>query len=171
MRVNRLALSLLHVFGEPLPDVLRREIMQPIGASDSWHWHGYRNSWVDVRGQRMQSVPGGAHWGGGLWISSFDHARVGLLMLRRGVWEETRLLSEDWVDRCTTPCEKSAVYGYMWWLNAKRLLYPAASERAFAAQGAGGNVILVEPEHDLVIVTRWAADVPGVAERVIAAIG
>jgi len=44
----------------------------------------------------------------------------------------------------------------MWWLNTKRQLYPAASAGAFAAHGAGGNVVVVEPEHDLVIVTRVA---------------
>jgi hypothetical protein len=57
----------------------------------------------------------------------------------------------------------------MWWLNTGRRLYPAASERAFAAQGAGGNVVLVEPERDLVVVTRWCDDPAGVVERVLAA--
>ena len=171
VRVNRLGLALLRVFAEPLPRVLAREIMEPIGASRSWEWHGYRNSWVDVNGERMQSVPGGAHWGGGLFINSFDHARVGYLMLAAGEWEARRVLSREWIARATTPCSINPAYGYMWWLNRESRPYPAASERAFAAQGAGGNAILVEPERDLVIVTRWAEDVPGVVERVIAALG
>ncbi len=170
VRVNRLGLALLRVWREPLPDVLKRELMDPIGASDDWQWHGYRNSWADVGGRRMQSVPGGAHWGGGLWISSFDHARFGLLHLRRGEWNGKRLLSEDWINRATTPCEKNPTYGYLFWLNTNRALYPAASPASFAAQGAGGNVVVIEPEHDLVLVCRWAADPPGILERVLAAV-
>jgi CubicO group peptidase (beta-lactamase class C family) len=171
VRVNLLGLALLHIWREPLPDVLKREVMDPIGASGTWKWHGYRNSWVDVGGRRFQSVPGGAHWGGGLWISTFDHARFGVLLLRRGEWGTKRILSDEWVGRATTPCPKSPVYGYMWWLNTERALYPAASPAAFAAQGAGGNVIVIDPEHDVVVVCRWAADPPGIVERVIAALG
>jgi CubicO group peptidase (beta-lactamase class C family) len=170
VRVNRLALALLRVFREPLADVLAREIMDPIGASRSWEWHGYRNSVVDVDGVQMVSVPGGAHWGGGIFISSFDHARVGLLLLRRGEWAGRRLVAERWLERATTPCALSPVYGYLLWLNTGRRLYPALSERAFAIQGAGGNVIAIDPAHDLVVVTRWAADVAGVLERVVAAL-
>ena len=166
VRVNRLALALLRVFGEDLPGVLRRGIMDPIGASADWEWHGYENAWVDVGGRRLQSVPGGAHWGGGIFISSFDHARVGLLLLRRGEWAGKRLLSRAWIERATTPCALNPVYGYMFWLNTGRRLYPAASKSAFAAQGAGGNVVLVDPAHDLVVVTRWAADPAAVVERV-----
>ena len=93
VRVNRLALSLLRLLRRPLPEVLREAIMDPIGASDSWVWRGYRNSTVEIDGTRMESVSGGGHWGGGLFISSRDHARVGQLVLRRGVVERaaTRL--------------------------------------------------------------------------------
>ena len=38
----------------------------------------------DVDGRRVQSVSGGAHWGGGMLISARDQARLGLLMARRG---------------------------------------------------------------------------------------
>ena len=170
IRNGMLALALLRVFDEPLPDVLRREVMDPIGASRTWEWHGYRNSSVDHGGRRLQSVPGGAHWGGGLWISASDHARVGHLLLARGVWDGKRILSEDWIDRATTPCPIQPGYGYLFWLNTGRRTFPAASERAFAARGAGGNDVVVEPEHDLIVVTRWSADPPGVVERVIEAI-
>lgn len=95
VRVNVASLALLRVFERPLPDVLKERIMDPIGASDTWEWHGYENSWVEIKGRKMQAVSGGAHWGGGLWISTMDHARVGQLMLNRGTWNGQRLLSED----------------------------------------------------------------------------
>ncbi len=170
VRVNRLGLCLLRVWREPSPAVLKREVMDPIDASETWEWHGYRNSWVDVDGERMQSVPGGAHWGGGLWISSFDHARFGYLFLRRGKWGERQLISEDWIDRATTPSEVNPGYGYMWWLNTDRRRYPSAPESVFSASGAGGNDVVIDPEHDLVVVMRWGGDNRGVVERVLAAI-
>lgn len=170
VRVNRLGLCALRIWKEPLPDVLRREIMDPIGASPDWAWHPYENSWVDVDGVRMPSVPGGAHWGGGLFISALDHARFGLLMLNRGQWNGRRLLSDAWITEASTPSEVNDRYGYMWWLNTGRQLYSDAPESAFAAHGAGGNAVYIDPEHDLVVVTRWAGDRSEVVNRVLAAL-
>ncbi len=170
VRVNLLGLCALHLWKEPLPDVLRREIMDPIGASPDWQWHGYENSWVEIDGRRIQSVPGGHHWGGGIWISALDHARFGLLMLNRGEWDGRRLLSEQSIEDATTPCEVNERYGYMWWLNTNHNPYTAAPASAFAAQGAGGNVVFIDPEDDLVIVTRWAADAPAVINQIVTAL-
>jgi len=156
VRVNRTALALLRVWNEPLPAVLRREIMDPIGASSTWVWHGYRNSYVDLNGRRVQSVSGGGHWGGGLWASTRDHARFGYLYLRRGRWKDRQLLSERWVGLATTPTEIKPVYGYMWWLNSPGgQTHPGATPKSSFARGHGGNTIWIAPELDLVVVTRW----------------
>lgn len=156
VRVNLLAYSLLHVWRVALPQVLREEIMNPIGASTTWRWHGYETSWTYMDGVRVQSVSGGGHWGGGLWASSRDHARFGYLMLRRGRWENRQLLSEAWVDAATAPLDIQPNYGFMWWLNTNRAQFTAAPESSFFALGAGStSVIWVDPEHDIVAVTRW----------------
>ena len=84
MRVNRLALSLLQVWRRPLPAVLNELVIEPMQSTSTWQWHGYDNSWVTINGQRVQSVSGGGHWGGGMWISARDLARLGYLSLRRG---------------------------------------------------------------------------------------
>ncbi|MCK7539721.1 MAG: serine hydrolase [Marinilabiliales bacterium] len=65
VRVNLLAYSLLQVYRKPLPVILKERIMDPIGASTTWRWNGYDNSWVTIDGQMIQSVSGGAHFGGG----------------------------------------------------------------------------------------------------------
>ncbi len=170
VRVNRLALCLLRIWREPLPEVLRREVMDPIGCSPDWQWHGYENSWVTVGERRMQSVSGGAHWGGGLWISALDHARFGLLMLNGGAWRGQQLVSEAWLRDATRPSAVHDGYGYLWWLNTEQRAYPGASPTAFAAQGAGGNVVFIDPPRDLVVVTRWAADPSAVVGKVVAAL-
>jgi CubicO group peptidase (beta-lactamase class C family) len=155
VRVNRLALSLLQVFRRPLPDVLREDLMSAIGATSHWEWWPYRNSWFDLDGVRLPSVPGGSHWGGGLWMGSRDHARFGLLVLGGGRWDGRDLVPEPWVREMRAPCALNSEYGLLWWLNTGRRQFPAAPESCFAAIGAGSNLIFVDPEHDLVAVVRW----------------
>ncbi|MGL5945445.1 MAG: serine hydrolase domain-containing protein, partial [Sediminibacterium sp.] len=82
VRVNILAYSLLQVWRKPLPQVLKEKIMDPIGASTTWRWYGYDNSFVNIDGIMTQSVSGGGHHGGGLFINTLDMARFGLLFLR-----------------------------------------------------------------------------------------
>lgn len=155
VRVNRLSLSLMQVFRRPLPDVLRETVMDPIGASNTWEWHAYENARFEIDGVIMPSVPGGAHWGGGIFISSRDHARVGLLMARRGRWNDRQLLPESWIDASLTPCPVNPVYGFLWWLNSGHTRYPHAPPSSFFAIGAGQSVIWIEPRLDLVMVARW----------------
>jgi CubicO group peptidase (beta-lactamase class C family) len=155
VRVNRLSLALLRRFARPLPDVFAERIMRPIGASTDWRWEGYRTSFVDVGGQQVQSVSGGGHWGGGVFIHAEDQARIGLLMLRGGVWEGQRLLPEGWTDLSVKPCAIKPDYGLLWWLNTGRTARPNASAESFFATGAGGNFTWIDPANDMVAVLRW----------------
>ncbi|MGY6662049.1 MAG: serine hydrolase domain-containing protein [Glycocaulis sp.] len=175
VRVNALALAATHVFGRELPDVLRERIMDPIGASDGWVWHGYHNSYVEVGGERLLSVSGGGHWGGGMFIDAYDMARLGLLDLNRGVWNGEQLLSEAFFEAALTPGQHNAGYGYMnFFLNAPgtRLHSEAIPANAYLHLGAGTNVIFISPDHDLVAVVRWidGAAMVEFLERLIASI-
>jgi CubicO group peptidase (beta-lactamase class C family) len=155
VRINRLSLALLRVWRRPLPEVFRELVMEPIGASQDWRWTGYRNSWVEIDGARMQSVAGGSHWGGGVAISARDQARIALVLLRRGRWGGRQIVPESWFDRALQPCDLNPDYGYLFWLNTGRKKYPAASERSFYALGAGGNLTWIDPDNDLVAILRW----------------
>jgi CubicO group peptidase (beta-lactamase class C family) len=155
VRVNVLGYALLQRFRRPLPEVLRARIMDPIGASSDWEWQGYETSFVEIDGQRMQSVPGGGHWGGGLFIGARDHARFGLLMARGGDWGGRSLLPADWIKQMVTPSPTLENYGFLWWLNRGAAARPAIPASAHWALGAGTNVILVDAENDLVAVLRW----------------
>ena len=156
VRVNVLALAALNVWRRPLPQVLREHVMDPIGASPTWRWLGYDNSWVLVDGQAVQSVSGGGHWGGGMLISARDMARFGLLTLRRGKWKDRQILSENWVRLALTPTPAQTDYGFMnWMLNTGRTRWPSAPETAFAHLGNGTNLVYVDPANDLVVVARW----------------
>jgi CubicO group peptidase (beta-lactamase class C family) len=166
VRVNRLSLSLLRVWKKPLPQVLKEQIMDPIGASDTWQWNGYRNSEVEINGKKMLSVSGGGHWGGGMFINSRDMARFGYLFLRRGKWKDRQLISEKWIEMMTRPCEIKQDYGYLWWLRQ----WPGDTKITFAARGAGGNQIWIDPNNDLVVVLRWATGHDEIYKRIRAAV-
>ena len=155
-RVNLLALAATAVWRRPLPEVLRDNVMDPIGASTTWGWHGYDNSWITLDGRSVQAPSGGAHWGGGMILSAYDQARFGLLTMHKGKWNGEQLVSEAWIDMATTPGEVNAGYGFMnFSLNTDQGRYANAPEYTWTHTGAGSNLIYVDPANDLVIVCRW----------------
>lgn len=154
IRVNLLAYSLLQVIRKPLPVVLRERIMNPIGASTTWRWYGYDNSFVNIDGQMIESVSGGGHFGGGLFINTLDQARFGLLFARKGFWKNKQIISEQWVNSVNQPSTANKSYGLMWWTNEEGRL-GNVSKKIYTADGFGGNFIVIDAEHDLVIVARW----------------
>ena len=154
VRVNLLAYSLLQVWRKPLPQILKDKIMDPIGASTTWRWYGYDNAFVNIDGVMTQSVSGGGHHGGGLFISALDHARFGLLFARNGKWNNQQLISEQWVKSVNQPSIANKSYGFMWWTNHENQLGNISKDIYYAA-GYGGNYIIVDKANDLVMVVRW----------------
>ncbi|MGI9410895.1 MAG: serine hydrolase domain-containing protein [Hyphomicrobiaceae bacterium] len=157
VRVNLLALCLLHVFRRPLPEVLAERVMAPVGASATWNWLAYANAYVDIDGRLLPSVPGGGHWGGGLIINTSDLARFGHLVLNRGKWQGRQLLDSGWLDQMVSPCHLNPHYGYMWWLNTDGNQCDAAPSTSFFAAGAGSNIVWIDRDNDLIVVCRWMA--------------
>ena len=95
---------------------------------------------------------------GGLFLERHDLAKIVELFHKNGVWDGQRIVSADWVKASlapsTTVSEKSGVkYGFKWWL------YPYAKDDprlAFAGSGFGGQMPIVVPDYDLVMVfTGW----------------
>jgi CubicO group peptidase (beta-lactamase class C family) len=170
VRVNALALAATSVWRMPLPQVLKTHIMDPIGASTTWRWYGYRNSWIVLDGEPVQSVSGGGHWGGGMFINAYDMGRFGLLTLHRGNWDGKQLISEQWIRQALTPTAVEPTYGYMnFFLNTDHKLLPSAPVTAFVHIGNGTNFIYVDPEHELVAVVRWVENsaMDGIVKRML----
>lgn len=89
----------------------------------------------------------------GTWLAAYaadttarNFAKLGLLYLRDGIWDGERILPEGWVEYTRTPSPADPIYGAHWWLDPERpeVLY---------AVGVFGQVITVDPEHDLTFVT------------------
>jgi CubicO group peptidase (beta-lactamase class C family) len=156
VRVNVLALAALQVWRRPLPQVLRERVMDPIGASSTWRWYGYDNAWVEIDGQKMQSVSGGGHWGGGMFIDAWDLARFGYLFLRDGRWQGHQIVAPEWIRQARTPGLANAEYGYAnWFLNTGRKPLPATPENSVTFRGNGQNIVYLDWDNDLVVVVRW----------------
>ncbi|HUS07401.1 MAG TPA: serine hydrolase [Bryobacteraceae bacterium] len=174
VRINRFALSLAKVFGKGIPAIFKESIMDRIGASGEWKWQGYGpKSTIEINQKPVESVSGGTRWGGGLWMNSQDLARFGLLILNRGNWEGRQLIPEKWIREATTPSAHGPDYGYLWWLNTKQKQWPSGPASSFAAVGNGGNIIWIDPEHDIVLVWHWhepGKAVDGMIQRIVAAV-
>ena len=170
VRINQLSLALLHLFNVPLPAVFRESITRPIGASDDWRWEGYDDAWLELPAtagsgapRRVQSVPGGTHWGGGVSMSARDQALIGQLFLDGGRHGERQILPAGWVERMMQPGALASFYGWLMWLNVDGNTFPGASTRSAFMVGAGGHYIWIEPEHDAVVVVRWIDPAQGTA--------
>ncbi len=175
VRINQLSLALLHLFGQPLPEVFAQAVLQPLGATSDWHWRGYDNAWVElpaVEGgtRRVQSVPGGTHWGGGVSIGARDQARIGQLLLDGGRHQGRQLLPPGWAERMGQPCGIAPFYGWLCWLNPGGHSFPGASAQSLFMVGAGGHYVWVEHAHRAVVVVRWldAQHATGFIQRVAA---
>lgn len=174
VRVNVLALAAMKVWRKPLPEALRKNIMDPIGASNTWRWYGYENSWINIDGLKMQSVSGGGHWGGGMWLSAYDQAKFGYLYLRDGRWENRQIISKEWINMAKTPTKANTGYGFMnFFLNNDQERMPSAPRSAYVFLGSGINMVYIDKTNDLLIVGRWISDyeaMDGIIKRVIGAI-
>lgn len=121
--------------------------------------------------------PQGLFYGSALvWATARDWAKFGYLYLRNGVWDGHRVLPEGWVDFARTrgPDIHSDLYGAGWWLTPSSgqgsPLHSTIRDNAladtFSAQGHEGQMVVVVPSRDMVVVrlgifednfSRWDA--------------
>ena len=156
VRINQLALALLHLFRTPLPQVFLERVLRPLGGGAGFAWQGYDDAWLELPGVgRVQSVPGGSHWGAGVSISARDQARIGQMMLQGGSAGALRIVAREWLERMAVPCAIAPFYGRLVWLNPNRRAFPGASAEAVVMMGAGGHFVWIDAPLDAVVVLRW----------------
>ena len=88
--------------------------------------------------------------GWGLSLSAFEMAQIGLLVLNKGIYNKTRIVSDNWIDKISKSYvsleEKFGYqdYGFLWWL-------PHRDNNVIAAIGDGGNIIYVNRKENIVV--------------------
>ena len=102
-----------------------------------------------------------------VYATARDWARFGLLYLRDGIWKEQRILPEGWVDlaRSKTTADNCNVYGAGWWITPPagagkpyHALVQRGPRDVFIAQGHEGQLVVVVPSKDLVLVRLGLLD-------------
>jgi CubicO group peptidase (beta-lactamase class C family) len=86
-------------------------------------------------------------------LRSRDLLKLGLLTLNEGAWNGKQLLNKAYIDEATSAhatVNKNESYGYFWWVN--RIEVNGKSYEVKTAFGAGGQMIYVMPEFDMVVV-------------------
>ncbi|MHA1137970.1 MAG: serine hydrolase domain-containing protein [Candidatus Thorarchaeota archaeon] len=94
-----------------------------------------------------------SYGGSDLTITPRAMAKIGLLYLKGGTWENQNIVSSAWINQSVTPQSHADnrtqygwqrdYYGYQWWVHS--------SSGFYAAQGREGQHIYVIPEHDIVV--------------------
>lgn len=107
------------------------------------------------------------------YASARDWARMGQLMLNKGVLNGARVVSEDWVTQSTTPNQSlnEQTYGFQWWLNADGKTdyrrWPQLPDDAYSASGNRQQFVMIVPSADTVVVRLgWTSGSYPIAERV-----
>ena len=138
-----------------MAEVMSRQLFGPLGMTSA-------SPQFDAAGTFVGSAL--------VYATARDYARFGLLYLRDGVWEGRRLLPSGWVDlaRTGTHADRGGRYGAGWWIEPapgakvgpefRKLTSPSAGADIFTAQGFQGQLTVVVPSRDLVVVRLGLLD-------------
>lgn len=127
--------------GEPIQDYARRRLFLPLGMTQT----------------QLHVYPDHAWTYADMETTARDFARLGVLMMRHGMWQGRRIVSEQWIQESTRPSQAlNPRYGLLWWLD------PEAG--AFAAHGHLDTDIHVVPDQDLIVVRMQARPDPAAPE-------
>jgi CubicO group peptidase (beta-lactamase class C family) len=138
---------LAHVFhaatGQDVEEYAAKYLLAPLGI-ERFYWKRTPNGLADTEG--------------GLYLERHDLAKLMLLFLQNGIWQGKQIVSADWVKESLVPRiavngRAGVKYGYLWWL------YPYGKDDprlTFGGSGFGGQLPIVIPEYDIVVVfTAW----------------
>jgi len=155
--LNLVGGALRQATGESLPELFDRTIARPL-AFGPYYWNVMPN--------------GEGYLGGGAYLRPRDLLKVGQMYLDGGVWRGRRIVSREWVERSTSPRIEispattglgeeefqnfyaSGVDGYAWHRYGVRVGDRVVEE--YEANGNGGQLLIVVPEYELVVVFTGA---------------
>ena len=128
------------VSGEFIDSYAEKQLFGPLGI-ENYHWKKTPRGYPDTEG--------------GLYLEAPDLAKIGLLMLKDGVWDGKRIISSDWVQQSVALKARNVNslgwgYGYQWWRLDRN------GTEVWATLGFGENYMIVLPEHNLIgVINAW----------------
>lgn len=102
--VNLLAGIIARATSKPMQRFAGLELFDPMEIEFGW----------------MRDEAGNPHGMAGLKLYPKDLAKLGRLALQRGLWNDSQLISEDWLEQSLRPgCDLMPNHGWLWWLKNK----------------------------------------------------
>jgi CubicO group peptidase (beta-lactamase class C family) len=162
--LNWLADVLTQTYAQDLDTLVKSRVFTPLGITSSevvWRQNAFRTTPMNVNGTNVER----RELASGINASVNAMARVGLLMLRKGVWGDNLILSNDIVAKAHTPApeianatianpvdfpQATANYGILWWTNANHQMANVPTD-AYWAWGLHDTLIIIVPSLNLVI--------------------
>lgn len=143
--VNLLGAVINRKTGTPLADYAAENLFKPLGITD-YRWQPFPNA------------PQMAFASSFLHLRPRDMAKVGQMMLQKGMWNGKQVVSAQWVNESTKASVQVPVdygagfqntgYGYLWW----RGTFTKGNTHTYYSAGAGGQFIFIMPSINTVIV-------------------
>jgi CubicO group peptidase (beta-lactamase class C family) len=148
--------------GMPPVEFYNEYLKKPLGLGFDWPCNN--KGWIQIGSQGPLPVIEATHR---------DIGKLGLLWLNKGSWDGQEVMRPGYVDEALTPPfpESNGAYGYLWWLNADAgtwrttggasgdgKWFPYAASNVFLALGARGKVMIVVPDHELIMVSMGNTD-------------
>ena len=144
-------------YGTANPLLLGGILHQALGGSEEWFAHQRLFGPLAISNYHWQVDPTGiVYQGGGLYLQPRDLAKLGQMVLDKGIWNGRRVLAESWIQQSTQkygPLQNVGgknQYGYLWWHHS----YPVGDQEidSIEARGNGGQYLFVLPALDTVVV-------------------
>jgi CubicO group peptidase (beta-lactamase class C family) len=121
----------------------RQELAAPLHLS--LEWPHTEKGWLQIGTQFWVGM-------GPVYATHRDMARLGLLWLNQGRWGDQQLVAKEYIRAATSARfpQANTDYGYLWWLNTTDSATPT---NGYQARGGNGQLIIVVPDEDIVVVT------------------
>jgi CubicO group peptidase (beta-lactamase class C family) len=122
-----------------IPDFANKYLFGPLGINDfQWWFSPKKSAWL----------------AGNAKMRPRDMAKFGFMVLNRGRWNETQIVSKEWIEKSTKEHIRNSGgywgYGYLWWIG--KTIIKNQDIDAIIASGNGGQKIYIFPKFESVAV-------------------
>lgn len=117
---------------------------------------------LDIHSAFIEFDASGTFVGGAYgYMTPRDWARLGLFYLNGGRWKDQQILSPQWMEFALTPSPSADFYAAQLWINSNGFEWPGLPSQLYHFNGHQGQLVLILPEHDLVIVRTGVTEDEG----------